>query len=102
MIAVTDERQLSPAKRLHMADDKLKQFYIDMQKELSRFSDNKNQYPDATLYHYTDMQGLIGILSSRRLWMNHYEKLNDTNEIKHARGWMNVSVDCISLVLMMK
>lgn len=78
---------------LHMLNDKLEQFYIDMQKELSGFSDNKTQYPDTTLYHYTDVPGLIGILSSRRLWMNHYEKLNDTNEIKHARDLLLKIID---------
>jgi len=68
-----------------VSDDKLKQFYFAMQKEQARFSDNKSQHPDCTLYHYADVQGLMGILSSRKLWMSHYEKLNDIREIKHAR-----------------
>jgi hypothetical protein len=33
------------------------------------------------LYHYTNLRGLKGILSSQSLWASHYKCLNDKNEI---------------------
>lgn len=33
------------------------------------------------LYHYTGLEGLIGILSSQSLWATHYKNLNDQSEI---------------------
>lgn len=33
------------------------------------------------LYHYTTLEGLLGILSSRSLWATHYRFLNDYSEI---------------------
>jgi hypothetical protein len=33
------------------------------------------------LYHYTDLKGLLGIISSQSLWATHYKNLNDQSEI---------------------
>lgn len=35
-----------------------------------------------TVYHYTDWQGLNGILNSQTLWATNYQYLNDEKEIK--------------------
>lgn len=36
------------------------------------------------IYHYTSIQGLLGIFSSSRLWATHYKFLNDESEITYA------------------
>src|SRR5215813_9987824 len=37
------------------------------------------------LYHYTGIQGLTGIIESRKLWATHYKFLNDSEEIIHFK-----------------
>ena len=32
------------------------------------------------LYHYTNWDGLLGILNTKRLWATHYRFLNDSSE----------------------
>lgn len=41
--------------------------------------------PVTTLYHYTGIGGLMGIVESRSLWASHIYYLNDAAEIIHAR-----------------
>jgi hypothetical protein len=36
------------------------------------------------LFHYTDANGLLGILRSRSLWATHFQSLNDTSEMHYA------------------
>ncbi|NQY26658.1 MAG: DUF2971 domain-containing protein [Piscirickettsiaceae bacterium] len=36
------------------------------------------------LYHYTNLQGLTGIISNQNIWASHCEYLNDASEFKHA------------------
>ncbi len=36
------------------------------------------------VYHYTDVGGLIGILSSKRLWATDYRFLNDSSELEYT------------------
>ena len=40
---------------------------------------------DTILYHYTNYEGLKGILSDQRLWFTDYKHLNDTSEIKYSK-----------------
>ncbi len=39
---------------------------------------------DRTLYHYTGIRGLLGIVDSRADWASHIYYLNDSKEILHA------------------
>lgn len=39
---------------------------------------------DRTLYHYTGIRGLLGIVDSRAVWASHIYYLNDSKEILHA------------------
>lgn len=39
---------------------------------------------DRTLYHYTGIGGLLGIVDSRAVWASHIYYLNDSKEILHA------------------
>ena len=40
--------------------------------------------PDETLYHYTTLKGLLGIIASTTLWASDIRYLNDSAEMKHA------------------
>jgi hypothetical protein len=42
------------------------------------------EVPNFPLYHYTDQKGLIGILSSKQIWLSHSQYLNDSREFRHA------------------
>ncbi|MGK0250111.1 MAG: hypothetical protein ACI910_002879 [Oleispira sp.] len=39
------------------------------------------------LYHYTNFQGLLGILSGKSIWASHFEYLNDSSEYRQAIGF---------------
>ena len=45
-----------------------------------------NAGPPRTLYHYTTSGGLIGIVSSQRLWATNALYLNDASEISYGYG----------------
>ncbi len=40
--------------------------------------------PPLELFHYTDLDGIAGILETRYLWLSKVSTLNDTSEINHA------------------
>lgn len=42
------------------------------------------RYP-ATLYHYTDSRGLLGMTSSGRVWLTNVEYMNDFSELEYGR-----------------
>jgi hypothetical protein len=39
-----------------------------------------------TVYHYTDLNGLKGILDSQAMWLTDYAYLNDSTEMEHGLG----------------
>ena len=41
---------------------------------------------EGILYHYTDAQGLLGIIESQELWASHAAFLNDSTELTYTRG----------------
>jgi hypothetical protein len=40
--------------------------------------------PAKILYHYTDVNGLIGLIETGCIWATHVSRLNDTSENKHG------------------
>jgi hypothetical protein len=54
-----------------------------MFRELGRVGDEPQMVP---LYHYTDAAGLLGILSSRKIFATHPRHLNDRNEFILGEG----------------
>lgn len=36
------------------------------------------------IYHYTTVEGFVGIIQGRQLWMSDYSYLNDTRELSHG------------------
>ena len=45
------------------------------------------------LFHFTDPRGLVGILSSGRLWASNADFLNDSSEPAHALGVLKAALD---------
>lgn len=44
-----------------------------------------DEVPKKPLYHYTDQNGLLGIIKSKEIWATHHQCLNDTQEFLHAK-----------------
>jgi hypothetical protein len=51
------------------------------------------EQPPATLYHYTDQNGLLGIIKKKEIWASHHQCLNDTQEFLHAKGVIRAEID---------
>ena len=45
------------------------------------------------LYHYTDQNGLMGIVKSKEIWATHHQCLNDTQEFLHAKALFRDEID---------
>jgi len=52
-------------------------------KHIDDFTSNLNE-PPATIYHYTDCSGLLGILESGKIWLTDIYSLNDPSEVRHG------------------
>lgn len=79
-----NERELSPE------DEKIRNRLISAVSKLAIEIGNEHRTPPseqpATLYHYTDAQGLIGILTDARLHVSRGVCLNDPNELAYGEG----------------
>lgn len=52
-------------------------------KEFDReVSPTPHDRPSAPLYHYTTTDGLLGILSTKKIWAAHFSQLNDRQELE--------------------
>ena len=40
--------------------------------------------PPQIIYHYTDINGLLGIIDSGSIWATHVSRLNDSSEYHHG------------------
>lgn len=52
---------------------------------ISTWEEYHSQIPE-TLYHYTSADGLLGILSSKSLWMTELRYMNDLFELQYSRN----------------
>src|SRR6267154_2871182 len=52
-----------------------------------------SETPPALLYHYTDQNGLLGIIKNREIWATHHQCLNDTQEFLHAKDLIRNEID---------
>jgi hypothetical protein len=52
-----------------------------------------SQTPPDILYHYTDQDGLLGIIKNREIWASHHQCLNDTQEFLHAKSLIGKVID---------
>ncbi len=48
--------------------------------------------PKGSLYHYTTLNGLLGIVRSRKLWASDIRYMNDSAELKHAADLIRLEV----------
>lgn len=48
--------------------------------------------PRRTLFHYTSIQGLIGILADRKIWATNISHLNDKQELFQARNMFREAI----------
>ena len=55
---------------------------------LKPISDVLSEEPPDVLYHYTDQEGLLGIVSTGKMWATNIEYLNDQREYRHALALM--------------
>lgn len=62
---------------------------IQLQEAIDSFQElwlDKHDYEDKkTLFHYTDLKGLRGILENRAIWCGHVSSLNDPAELHYGR-----------------
>jgi hypothetical protein len=49
--------------------------------------------PPEVIYHYTDINGFLGIIASGKIWATHVSRLNDSSEYQHG---IKVVADCVS------
>jgi len=57
------------------------------------FSPVLYETPPPLLYHYTDQNGLLGIIKKNEIWATHHQCLNDTQEFLHAKGLIRGEID---------
>ena len=56
--------------------------------KLAPMADVLNEEPPDILYHYTDQDGLLGIVSTGKMRATNIEYLNDQREYRHALALM--------------
>ena len=49
--------------------------------------------PKATLYHYTSLQGLMGIIESRKLRASDVRYMNDSTELTYALNLLQNAIN---------
>jgi hypothetical protein len=52
---------------------------VEMENETAALAFNAAERPE--LFHYTNLNGLNGILESNSLWATHFSQLNDQTEV---------------------
>jgi hypothetical protein len=56
---------------------KMEQWWETLRTELvAIFSDN----PPIVIYHYTDINGLLGMIEKGKIWATHVSRLNDSSK----------------------
>lgn len=48
--------------------------------------------PQKTLFHYTSLSGLMGIVSHRAFWVSDIRYLNDAEELRHIGAWLDSEI----------
>lgn len=51
-----------------------------------------SESPPKIIYHYTDINGLLGVIVTGKIWATHISRLNDSSEYHHG---INVAADCV-------
>ncbi|MDP1947437.1 MAG: DUF2971 domain-containing protein [Nitrospirota bacterium] len=51
-----------------------------------------SESPPRIIYHYTDIDGLLGMILTGKIWATHVSRLNDSSEYHHG---MKIVADCV-------
>jgi len=51
-----------------------------------------SESPPKVIYHYTDINGFLGMIVTSKIWATHISKLNDSSEYHHG---INTVTDCV-------
>jgi hypothetical protein len=49
--------------------------------------------PGSLIYHYTNVRGAEGILSSKHIWLSEFEKTNDASEFTFAKSRFSEAIE---------
>ena len=68
---------------------KMEQWWETLRTELVAIFPNS---PPIIIYHYTDINGLLGMIETGKIWATHVSRLNDSSEYHHG---IKVVADCV-------
>jgi len=51
-----------------------------------------SEQPQKTLYHYTSLNALMGIVAHRNFWVSEIRYLNDAEELRHFGTWLESEI----------
>lgn len=68
--------------KAHSDTESVDEIEVRFRERIFNLCEPKNTPP---LYHYTDAQGLIGIVENKEMWASHYRYLNDSSELHHGQ-----------------
>ena len=67
----------------------MEQWWETLRVELAAFI---TESPPAIIYHYTNIDGLLGMVKTGKIWATHVSRLNDSSEYHHG---IKVVEDCV-------
>lgn len=68
---------------------KMEQWWESLRAELAAIISDS---PPIVIYHYTDINGLLGMIETGKIWATHVSRLNDSSEYHHG---IKVVADCV-------
>lgn len=68
---------------------KIEQWWERLRSELASLISDR---PPSIIYHYTDINGLLGMIDSGKIWATHVSRLNDKSEYHHGT---KVVTECV-------
>lgn len=65
----------------------LRKLIREVKQEIGRIYEDSLSKPEPNkmVYHYTSLQGLMGILDTGKMWASHVRYMNDPEEITYGR-----------------
>lgn len=66
----------------------------NLKEVVDSFLVEQSKDPPPMLWHYTNTRGMLGILSSGKLWATHTQFLNDASEMLYAHAVLAGSIGC--------
>ena len=70
--------------------EKMEQWWEALRAELAAIV---SESPPKIIYHYTNINGLLGMIATSKIWATHVSRLNDSSEYHHG---IRVVADCVT------